>query len=131
MTFVKIEGYEYTKILTERLEGKVPERTFLKQFRKILKPHLKQGTGLLDVGCATGYAYNSFKEFIENEAECWAEIQLDNEYSLTTVAPYREPDFIIEINNSTWESKTIERGDFMENLEDAAAEKYNERKAKR
>ena len=63
MSFTEITGPEYTQLLLKRLRGEVPELTWLRQFREILKPNLQPGVTILDVGCATGYAYNSFKEF--------------------------------------------------------------------
>lgn len=63
MSFIEITGPGYTELLQSRLAGKVPELTWLKQFRNILRPYLHPGVTMLDVGCATGYAYNSFKEF--------------------------------------------------------------------
>ncbi|MDP7525384.1 MAG: class I SAM-dependent methyltransferase [Dehalococcoidales bacterium] len=62
MGFTEITGPEYTEDLMRRLRGEVPELTWLKQFREILRPNLRPGLTLLDVGCATGYAYNSFRE---------------------------------------------------------------------
>lgn len=63
MSFTEITGPEYTELLLKRLRGEVPELTWLKQFRNILRPHLRPGVTLLDIGCATGYANNSFREF--------------------------------------------------------------------
>jgi len=63
MSFVEITGSQYTELLLKRLRGEVPELTWLKQSRNILSPNLHRGVTLLDFGCATGYAYNSFKEF--------------------------------------------------------------------
>ena len=63
MGFIEITGPDYTELLLKRLQGKVPELTWLKQFRNILQPKLRRGVTMLDIGCATGYAYNSFKEF--------------------------------------------------------------------
>ncbi len=63
MSFTEITGPEYTEVLLRRLRGEVPELTWLKQFRNLLRPNLRPGVTLLDVGCATGYAYDSFKEF--------------------------------------------------------------------
>lgn len=63
MSFTEITGPEYTEDLLKRLRGEVPELTWLKQFRNILVPNLYPGVTLLDIGCATGYAYNSFREF--------------------------------------------------------------------
>lgn len=63
MSFVEITGPEYTNLLVRRLRGDVPELTWLQQFRTILTPHLQPGTTMLDVGCAVGYAYNSFRDF--------------------------------------------------------------------
>ena len=63
MSFTEITGPEYTDLLLKRLQGKEPELTWLRQFRDILRPNLHPGVTILDVGCAVGYAYNSFKEF--------------------------------------------------------------------
>lgn len=63
MSFTEITGPEYTKLLLKRLRGEVPELTWLRQLRDILRPNLRPGVTLMDMGCATGYAYNSFKEF--------------------------------------------------------------------
>lgn len=62
MSYYEITGRKYTELLVKRLKGEVPELTWLKQCRKILQPNLHQGTTLLDIGCATGYAYNTFKD---------------------------------------------------------------------
>ena len=63
MSFTEITGPEYTELLLKRLRGEVPELTWLRQVRDILRPNLRPGVTLLDIGCATGYAYNSFKGF--------------------------------------------------------------------
>lgn len=63
MTFVEITGTNYTNLLRRRLTGELPELTWLQQFRDLLAPHLQEGVSLLDLGCATGYAYKSFQEF--------------------------------------------------------------------
>ena len=61
MSFIEVTGSDYMELLLKRLNGKVPELTWLKQFRKILKPYVHRGSSVLDVGCAVGYAYKSFK----------------------------------------------------------------------
>ena len=63
MSFTEITGPEYTELLLKRLRGEGPELTWLRQFREILRPNLQPGVTIVDMGCATGYAYNSFKEF--------------------------------------------------------------------
>ena len=63
MSFIEITGSAYTELLQKRLAGEVPELTWLGQFRDILRPQLRQGVSMLDVGCATGYAYRSFEGF--------------------------------------------------------------------
>jgi len=63
MGFTEITGPEYTESLRKRVRGEVPEYNWLKQFRNILRANLRPGITLLDIGCATGYAYNSFREF--------------------------------------------------------------------
>ena len=63
MSFVEVTGEGYTELLRKRLTGEIPELIWLKQFRKILTPHLLPGASFLDVGCATGYAYKSFKDY--------------------------------------------------------------------
>jgi SAM-dependent methyltransferase len=62
MAFVEITGPEYTEVLRKRLLGEVPKLTWLQQFFTMLKPHVRPGVNLLDVGCGSGYAYDSFKE---------------------------------------------------------------------
>lgn len=61
MSFTKITGVEYSEDLRRRLEE--PERIWLKQVRNLLLPSLYVGVTMLDIGCATGYAYNSFERF--------------------------------------------------------------------
>ncbi len=63
MSFVQITGDEYTDLLRRRLTGELPELTWLQQFRDLLTPHLTEASSMLDIGCATGYAYNAFKKF--------------------------------------------------------------------
>src|SRR5262245_27459863 len=63
MTFVEITGSNYTDLLRRRLTGETPELTWVQQFRDLLSPYLKPGASLLDLGCATGYAYKSFQKF--------------------------------------------------------------------
>jgi len=63
MSFIEVTGEEYTKRLEDRLQGKTEEVTWLRQFRKLLLPYLKPGTTMIDIGCATGYAFNSFSQF--------------------------------------------------------------------
>ena len=63
MSFTEITGSAYTELLQKRLAGEVPELTWLGQFRDILRPQLRQGVSMLDVGCATGYAYRAFEGF--------------------------------------------------------------------
>jgi len=63
MGFIEITGPGYTELLLKRLRGEVPELTWLKQIRNILRPDLSPGVTLLDIGCGTGYAYNTFREF--------------------------------------------------------------------
>lgn len=63
MSFTEITGAEYTQLLMKRLSGEVEELTWLRQLRQILGPTLAPGTSVVDVGCATGYAYNSLRSF--------------------------------------------------------------------
>lgn len=63
MAFVEITGPEYTEFMRKRLQGEVPNLVWLQQFSNMLKPHLRPGVTLLDVGCGSGYAFNTFKEF--------------------------------------------------------------------
>ena len=63
MSFTEITGSAYTELLRKRLAGEVPELTWLQQFRDVLRPQLREGVSLLDVGCATGYAYRAFEGF--------------------------------------------------------------------
>ena len=63
MSFTEITGSAYTELLEKRLAGEAPELTWLGQFRDILRPQLRQGVSLLDVGCATGYACRAFEAF--------------------------------------------------------------------
>jgi SAM-dependent methyltransferase len=63
MAFVEITGPDYTEFLRKRLRGEVPKLTWLQQFSTILRPYLRSGVTMLDVGCASGYAYETFKEF--------------------------------------------------------------------
>lgn len=48
-------------VYEERLQGE--ELVWLRQFRRLLKPYLHPGVTMLDVGCATGYAYESFRRY--------------------------------------------------------------------
>ena len=45
----------------DRLQGE--ELVWLRQFRRLLKPYLRLGATMIDVGCATGYAYESFRRY--------------------------------------------------------------------
>ncbi len=63
MSFTEITGSAYTDLLRKRLAAEVPELTWLQQFRDVLRPQLREGASLLDVGCATGYAYRAFEGF--------------------------------------------------------------------
>lgn len=63
MSFTAITVPEYTDIVRERLEGGVPEMTWLKQFRELLTPFLSAKRTIVDFGCCTGYAYKSFADF--------------------------------------------------------------------
>jgi SAM-dependent methyltransferase len=63
MAFVEITGPEYTEFLRKRLLGEVPQLTWLQQFSKMLRPLMRPGITLLDVGCGSGYAYETFKEY--------------------------------------------------------------------
>lgn len=63
MTFVEVTGANYTDLLRRRLTGELPELTWVQQFRDLLAPHLTEDASLLDLGCATGYAYKSFQKF--------------------------------------------------------------------
>ena len=59
--FVHAADPDYFELLVQRLDEKRPELTFLAQFRELLRDKGEPGAGLLDVGCATGYGYNSFR----------------------------------------------------------------------
>ncbi len=63
MSFTEITGSAYTELLQKRLAREVPELTWLQQFRDVLRPQLREGVSLLDVGCATGYAHRAFEGF--------------------------------------------------------------------
>jgi SAM-dependent methyltransferase len=63
MAFVEVTGAEYTEFMRKRLQGEVPKLTWLRQFSAMLRPDLRPGVTLLDVGCGSGYAYETFKEF--------------------------------------------------------------------
>ena len=63
MSFVQITGEDYTKLLRHRLTGDAPELTWVQQVRDLLEPHLSKDVSLLDLGCATGYAYKTFRRF--------------------------------------------------------------------
>ncbi|KAF0135217.1 MAG: hypothetical protein FD145_43 [Candidatus Saganbacteria bacterium] len=76
MGFKEITGQDYTEDLIKRLKGEYPERAFLKQFREILQERLKPGSSMLDIGCATGYAYNSFK----NSGITYTGLDIEEEY---------------------------------------------------
>ena len=66
MSFVEVTGDKYTQLLIWRLSSDAPELTWIKQCRDILTPHLYPGITLLDIGCATGYAYKSFRQYDVN-----------------------------------------------------------------
>ena len=59
--FVEVTEEGYTDLLIRRLKGEEPELTFVQQFRGLLAADLTPGASLLDVGCATGYAYHGFR----------------------------------------------------------------------
>lgn len=63
MAFVEVTGSEYTEFMRKRLQGEVPKLTWLQQFSTMLRPNLRPGVTMLDVGCGSGYAYDAFKEF--------------------------------------------------------------------
>ncbi len=63
MSFIPIAGSDYTDIARRRLSGEIPELTWLRQFRDLLKPYLRPGMVVADFGCATGYAYTSLAAF--------------------------------------------------------------------
>lgn len=74
--FIEITGDDYTELLIKRLQGTMPELTWLRQFRQLLTPFLRPKITMLDVGCATGYAYNSFKEF----QPCYVGLDFEKHY---------------------------------------------------
>ncbi len=59
--FVEVTEEGYTDLLIRRLKGEEAELTFVQQFRGLLAADLRPGASLLDVGCATGYAYHGFR----------------------------------------------------------------------
>lgn len=63
MSFFQITGNDFLDLMRRRLTGEMPELTWLQQVRDILEPDFAQGGSLLDVGCASGYAYRSFQRF--------------------------------------------------------------------
>ena len=110
MGFIEITGSEYTEDLQKRLREEVPERTWLKQFRNILLPNLRPGVTLLDIGCATGYAYNSFKgcgvvyigldveaEYLKIAAEWFSDVTEVNfiQHDITASAPPQTAEIVI------------------------------------
>ena len=62
MSFFEITGEDYLNLLTRRLRGELGELVWLQQCRELMAPHLPGQPSILDIGCATGYAYNSFKQ---------------------------------------------------------------------
>lgn len=63
MSFFEVAGTDYLELLRKRLAGEVPELVWLKQCRALCGPHLPAHPLILDIGCATGYTYNAFKQF--------------------------------------------------------------------
>lgn len=53
---------DYENTVVERAKNG-QNLSFLKQEEEILKPWLKDGRSLLDLGCATGYSYYNFKNY--------------------------------------------------------------------
>ena len=62
MSFFEITGTDYLELLRKRLVGDLPELTWLQQCRALCGPHLPGDPLILDIGCATGYTYNAFKQ---------------------------------------------------------------------
>ena len=60
--FVHAVDPDYFELLVKRLDNDQPELTFLAQFRDLISDQTKPGANLLDIGCATGYAYCSFRK---------------------------------------------------------------------
>ena len=63
MSFFEITGTDYLELLRKRLTGEMPELAWLQQCRALCGPQLPDNPLILDIGCATGYTYNAFKQY--------------------------------------------------------------------
>ena len=58
-------NFNNAKIYFDRATGKSPEMEVSKAIANILKPKIKSGNKLLDVGCACGHYYRSIKKRVK------------------------------------------------------------------
>ena len=58
-------NFNNAKIYFDRATGKLPEMEVSKAIANILKPKIKSGSKLLDVGCACGHYYRSIKKIVK------------------------------------------------------------------
>jgi len=58
-------NFNNAKIYFDRATGKSPEMEVSKAIANILKPKIKSGSKLLDVGCACGHYYRSIKKIVK------------------------------------------------------------------
>ena len=58
-------NFNNAKIYFDRATGKSPEMEVSKAIANILKPKIKNGSRLLDVGCACGHYYRSIKKIVK------------------------------------------------------------------
>ena len=60
-------NFNNAKIYFDRATGKSPEMEVSKAIANILKPKIKNGSRLLDVGCACGHYYRSIKKKVKKD----------------------------------------------------------------
>lgn len=78
MGFIEITGPDYTELLLKRLQGKVPELTWLKQFRNILQPELRRGVTMLDIDFLEDLEFvrELVKRLPETNASFWTTLDI-------------------------------------------------------
>ena len=60
-------NFNNAKVYFDRATGKSPEMEVSKAIANILKPKIKNGSRLLDVGCACGHYYRSIKKKVKKD----------------------------------------------------------------
>jgi len=61
MPFDDLYGPGYLEIMKRRLRGEFEELVWPRQVRDLVRPHLREGTTILEVGCCVGTAYRAFE----------------------------------------------------------------------